>query len=69
LPRITEEEASALNDYVTKYPPKVDPSKARHTIRTEVFDDFANEYLLSQSIAKNKTPTKIISDLVREKNN
>ena len=67
MPRMTEEEASALDDYVTKYPPKVDPSKARHAVRMVALDDFAAEYLMSQSIAKNKTPTEIISDLVREK--
>ena len=27
--RMTEEEAEALDDYVTQNPPKVDPSKAR----------------------------------------
>ena len=29
LKRMTDEEAEALDDYVTKNPPKVDPSKAR----------------------------------------
>ena len=29
MPRMTEEEAEALDDFVTNNPPKVDPSKAR----------------------------------------
>ena len=57
MPRMTEEEAEALDDFVTNNPPKVDPSKARHTIRMVALDDFAAEYLLSRSIATHKTPT------------
>ena len=30
MPRMTEEEAQALDEEVTKNPPRVDPSKARH---------------------------------------
>ena len=67
MPRMTEEEAEALDDFVTNNPPKVDPSKARHAIRMVALDDFAAEYLLSRSIATHKTPTEIISGLVREK--
>jgi len=67
MPRMTEEEAEALDDFVTNNPPKVDPSKARHAIRMIAVDDFAAEYLMSRSIATQKTPTEIISDLVREK--
>jgi len=33
MPRMTEEEAWALDDEVTKNPPRVDPSKARHVSR------------------------------------
>jgi len=67
MPRMTEEEAEALDDFVTNNPPRVDPSKARHAIRMVALDDFAAEYVLSRSIATHKTPTEIISDLVREK--
>jgi len=67
MSRMTEEEADALDVFVTNNPPKVDPSKARHAIRMVALDDFAAEYVLSRSIATHKTPTQIISDLVREK--
>jgi len=67
MPRMTEEEADALDDFVTNNPPKVDPSKARHAIRMVALDDFAAEYILSRSIATHKTPTEVISDLIKEK--
>ena len=67
MPRMTEEEADALDDFVTNNPPKVDPSKARHAIRMVALDDFAAEYIFSRSIATNKTPTEVISDLIKEK--
>ena len=67
MPRMTEEEADALDVFVTNNPPKVDPSKARHAIRMVALDDFAAEYILARSIATHKTPTQIISDLVKEK--
>ena len=33
MPRLTEEAADALSEFVIKYPPKVEPSKARHVTR------------------------------------
>ena len=64
---MTEEEADALDELVTKYPPKVDPAKARHAVRMVALDDFTADYLLSVSSASRKTPTQIIGQLVREK--
>ena len=67
MSKMSEEEAEALDEFVTSNPPRVDPSKARHIVRMVALDDFAAEYLLSRSIATHKTPTEIINDLVREK--
>ena len=67
MSRMTEEEANALDDFVTNNPPRVDPSKARHITRMVALDDFTVEYIFSQSIATHKTPTEIIRDLVKEK--
>ena len=39
MPRMTEEEAWALDEMVTKNPPRVDPSKARHAVRMAGFED------------------------------
>ena len=67
MPRMTEEEANALADFIADNPPKVDPSKARHITRMVAVDDFTTEYIFSQSIATHKTPTEVIRDLVKEK--
>ena len=67
MPRMTEEEANALDDFVTNNPPKIDPSKARHIIRMVELDNFTAEYIFSQSMATHKTPAEIIRELVNEK--
>ena len=67
MPRMSEEEADALDELVTKNPPKVDSSKARHVRRMVAIEDFSAEYLMSVSTSTHKTPADIISDLVREK--
>ena len=65
--RMTEEEADALDELVTKNPPRVDPSKARHVVRMAPLDDLSADYLLSLSNATRKTPSEIISEMVRER--
>ena len=67
MPRMTEEEAWALDEEVTKNPPRVDPSKARHISRMITIDDFTADYIMSVSTGSHKTPTEIISEIVREK--
>jgi len=67
MPRMTEEEAWALEEEVTKNPPHVDPSKARHLTRMVVLDEFSANYLMSVSIGTHKTPTEIISEMLRER--
>lgn len=67
MPRMTEEEAWVLDEEVTKNPPRIDPLKARHVSRMVALDDFAAEYLMSISAGTNKTPSEIISELIREK--
>ena len=67
MPKMTEEEADALDEFVTQNPPKVDPSKARHVSRMVALDELSASYILSVSSATHKTPSQIISELVREK--
>jgi len=67
MPRMTEEEAWALDEEVTKNPPRVDPSKARHVSRMVALDDFTADYIMSVSAGTSKTPSEIIGELVREK--
>ena len=64
---MTEEEAFALDEYYTKNPPKVDPSKARIRIPMVRVDNETAEYLSKKAKATQKTPTDIINELVREK--
>jgi hypothetical protein len=45
MPRMTEEEAWALEDEVTRNPPAVDPSKARHPVGIIAVDDFSADWL------------------------
>jgi hypothetical protein len=51
MPRMTEEEAWALDEEVTKNPPRVDPLKARYVSRIE---------------KKAESPTEIISEMACE---
>jgi len=67
MPRMTEEEAWALEDEVTRSPPKVDPSKARHPVRMIAVDDFSADWLRIKAEAEHKTPAEIISEMVQER--
>ena len=67
MPRMTEEEAWALDEEVTRNPPPVDPSKARHMSRMVALDDFSADYLMSVSTVTHKTPSEIIGEMVRER--
>jgi hypothetical protein len=64
---MTEEEAWALDDEVTRNPPKVDPSKARHPVRMIAVDDFSADWLRIKAEADHKTPAEIIGEMVRER--
>ncbi|MCL2007037.1 MAG: hypothetical protein FWG77_03030 [Treponema sp.] len=64
---MTEEEAFALDEYYTKNPPKVDPSKARIRIPMVRVDSATAEYLAKEARALNKKPEDIICDMVLEK--
>ena len=64
---MTEEEAFALDEYYTKNPPKVDPSKARIRIPMVRIDNEIAEYLSQKAKSVHKTPTDIISEIIKEK--
>ena len=67
MPRMTEKEAWALEEEVTKNPPRVDASKARHVSKMVALDEFSVNYLMSISVVTHKTPSEIINEMVREK--
>ena len=68
---MTEEEADALDEYFTKNLPKVDPRKGgittRQGFRMVALDRISEDYLLTMALATKKTPTELISDMVRER--
>jgi hypothetical protein len=55
MKEMTEEEADALDEYYTKNPPKVDPSKnggfAKNPLRMIAPDRLSEEYLLTTNPA------------------
>jgi len=71
MKEMTEEEADALDEYYTKNPPKVDPSKnggfAKKSFRMIAIDRLSEDYLLTKSIATHKTPTELVGEMVRER--
>ena len=68
---MTEKEADALDEYFTKNLPKVDSSKGgittRQGFRMVALDRFSEDYLMTMAMATKKTPTELISDMVRER--
>jgi len=71
---LTEEEYDALDEYYTKNPPKIDPSKkgtgyfTRHKAALSItVDNLSAAYLMTKAIADHKTPAEIIGEMVRER--
>ena len=62
---MTEEEAFALDEYYTKNPPKVDPSKARIRVPMVRIDNITAEYLCEKARVSHEKPEEILSDLVQ----
>jgi hypothetical protein len=71
MPILTDEEADALDELLTKNPPKTNPNAQGPFIKnreTLVFlDPFSAEYLKAKAMAARKTPAEVIGELVREK--
>ena len=65
---MTEEEADALDELLTRTTPKVNPAirgiTARKGFRMLAVDDFSAEYLTSKALATRQTPEEIIHALV-----
>ncbi|MCL2245062.1 MAG: hypothetical protein FWC03_11460 [Treponema sp.] len=68
---MTDEEADALDEYYTKNPPRVDPSKnggfAKKSFKLIAIDDLSADYLITKALSDHKTPDQIINEMVREK--
>jgi len=66
MENMTDEEAFALDEYYTKNPPKVDPSKARIRIPMVRIDNVTAEYLAEKAKISHKKPEEILNNLVKE---
>ena len=71
MARMTEEEAWALDDEVTRNPPNVAGIPGGFFTdrrdRMVILDQFSAGYIKSAAEAEHKTPTEIVGQLVREK--
>ena len=72
IKNMTEEEADYWDEYYTKNPPKVDPSKkggyfTRQRELLDVLDKVSVDYIMSCSMSTNKMPAQIIGEMVRER--
>jgi hypothetical protein len=68
---MTEEEANALDEELTRTIPKVDFSKPDIFIRQRellnILPSTTADYIMTRSLATHQTPVQIISELVGEK--
>jgi len=72
MPRMTDEEADALDEIVTKYPPKVSGDGKtgffmKHKGNIVILDDLSATWLRATSESTHKTPSELIGEMVREK--
>jgi hypothetical protein len=69
MPRMTDEEADALDRQLTETTPKltnVPGVFARQRALLNALDDMAANYILTRAEATHKTPAQIIGELVRK---
>ena len=68
MPRMTEEEANALDELLTKTTPKVNPAikgiTAQKGFKMLSVDNFSAEYIISKALATKQTPEEVIHEMV-----
>ena len=72
MPRMTDEEADALDELVTRNPPKVTGNGKtgffmKHKGNIVILDDLSSTWLRVVSESTKKTPTQLISEMIQEK--
>jgi len=72
MPRMTDEEADALSELVIKNPPKVSGNGKngffmKHKGNIIILDDISATWLRVTSESTHKTPSDIVSEMIREK--
>jgi len=71
MPRMTDEEADALDELVTKNPPKVSGNGKsgffmKHKGNIVIVNDISATYLRARADAAHKTPSEIIDEMVQK---
>ena len=70
MAEMTEEEADALDELLTRTTPKVNPNirgvTARNGFKMVYVDNFSAEYIISKALATRQTPEEIIHELVKK---
>ncbi|MCL2831680.1 MAG: hypothetical protein FWD78_00785 [Treponema sp.] len=65
---MTEEEADALDELLTRTTPKINPNikgiTARKGFKMIMLDDFSAEYITSKALATRQTPEEVIHELI-----
>jgi hypothetical protein len=68
---MTEEEADALDELLTRTTPTVNPAvkgiTARRGFKMFAVDDYSAEYITANALATRRTPSEVISEMVRER--
>ena len=72
MAKMTDEEADALDELVTKNPPKVSGDGKsgffmKHKGSIVILDDVSATWLRATSESTHKTPAQLISEMIREK--
>ena len=72
MPRMTDEEADALDEWVTQNPPKVSGDGKsgffmKHKGNIVILDDVSSTWLRVTSEAARKSPSELVNEMVREK--
>jgi hypothetical protein len=69
MPILTDEEADALDELLTKTTPKTNPNVQGPFIRRRdtlvILDTFSAEYLKARMLATKKTPAELINNMIR----
>jgi hypothetical protein len=69
MPILTDEEADALDELLTKTTPKVNHNVQgpfiKHRETMVILDAFSAEYLKARTLSTNKTPAELINGMIR----
>ena len=69
MPILSDEEANALDELLTKTTPETNPNVQwpfiKHREKLVILDSFSAEYLKARMLATKKTPAELINGMIR----